>query len=218
MKKALIIIAFLAGIYSIISCGEKPSSPDDKKAAILQGWSDFDEGSYEDAISAFKDALEKDADNNDALCGLGWSYCRLDSFDTGIGYFEQSLEDYPDDHCSLTGISFAWAAVDSHALAVAPLTRVLVDTDSAVVISEAFAIVVDEMRGLLSTAYFLQNKVGMLSAQVDEISPDHGIVPDTAATWIAGGYVMNSYEDALLFEVLEYESGAALLKQQYAKE
>ena len=218
MKKALIITAFLAGMmYFIMSCGDKPSAPDGTKTALMRGWSDFDEEAYQDAIEAFKDALAQDTDNNTALCGLGWSYCRLDSFETGIGYFEQSLEDYPDDHCSLTGISFAWAAVDSHALAADPLSRVLAATDSAVIISETFSITVDEMRSLLSTAYFLQNKAGKLSVQVEEISPGHGIVPDDAASWKVGDDEMNSYEDALLFEVLEYASGAALPKQQYAK-
>jgi tetratricopeptide (TPR) repeat protein len=201
MKKVLLIIAIFTGIC-ILSCGTKPSGPDDKETALLQGWNEFDDGFYEDAISAFENALKMDENDNNALCGLGWSYCRLDSFDTGIGYFEQSLEDFPDDYCSLTGISFAWAAVDSHALAVPPLTRVLAATDSAVVISETYSVRVDEMQGLLSTAYFLQNKIGKLNAQVDEMSPGHGIEPDDDVTWRSGNFAMNSYEDALLFEVL----------------
>jgi tetratricopeptide (TPR) repeat protein len=200
MKKVLLIIAIFTGIF-IMSCGTKPEGPDDKETALLQGWNEFDDGFYEDAISAFEDALKEDENDNSALCGLGWSYCRLDSFDTGIGYFEQSLEDFPDDYCSLTGISFAWAAIDSHALAVAPLTRVLAATDT-VVISETYSVHADEMRGLLSMAYFLQNKIGQLSTQVAEMSSGHGIEPDDAATWRSGNFAMNSYEDALLFEVL----------------
>jgi tetratricopeptide (TPR) repeat protein len=87
--RVLISVACVACLLTAFGCGgEGGGGPSDTAASLTSaGWTLFEKGEYEAAITKFNQALGLDPAYADAYNGLGWSNAKLDSLGKSLVSF-----------------------------------------------------------------------------------------------------------------------------------
>jgi len=95
LKLLLYTIALSVFIFSITGCdreGENiPTNALTADIYLSQGWTAYESGDFESAITNFDASKRRDAIKQDAYNGLGWSYAQVGEFDNAISNFQLLL-------------------------------------------------------------------------------------------------------------------------------
>ena len=86
----LTALAMAGGLLWLIYASQTPSSPAD--SAYLDGNAYFREGSYEQAVTSYRMALEADPRHGAALRGLANSHAQLKRYDDGLAAIERAVQ------------------------------------------------------------------------------------------------------------------------------
>ena len=93
--KRILFFCLVSAVALGLGCGGGDGGgggPSETAASLTSdGWTRFEGGSYQNAISKFNEALALDADYAEAYSGLGWAYARLDSLDKALSAFNQCV-------------------------------------------------------------------------------------------------------------------------------
>ena len=105
------IILIIAIFY--INCDkDNGTDPVEENAKTLttEGWDSFTNSNYQNALSKFNEAIEKDNNYKDAHNGAGWANARLQNLTEAVNFFSQCLNidsDFVDAHA---GLAFTYNA------------------------------------------------------------------------------------------------------------
>lgn len=95
MKKKLAVYSLILFLVFLTGCGGGGggggSSSSNAKIYIDEGWSEYENKNYNNAINKFNTALSANPDDSqasEAYTGIGWSYLQLHNYDLAINNFD----------------------------------------------------------------------------------------------------------------------------------
>ena len=166
-----------------------------------EGWTQYTNGEYAQALDQFDLALEFNPDYADAYNGQGWSYTRLDSLNEAIGCFDLALEkgaDAPTD--ALVGKAALCLRMADFENAVVYANRAL-EADSLYVFQHDPNVHWKTVHLILAQAYYGGGEYAAARREVVLLDPTCVLDAIDPATWAVGGKAYASYEEALLMAI-----------------
>lgn len=205
--KRYTILLFLAYLLCT-ACGGREDSRNlmgswNELASVVteEGWTQYTNGEYAQALDQFNLAIEFNPNYADAYNGQGWSYTRLDSLDEAIGCFEQAIEKGPS---APTDALVGKAAIFLHRAdfdSAASCAEMALEADSLYVFQHDPNVDWRTVHLISAQAYYGLGEYVHARREVEIL--DSTCVPDAIdpATWVVGGTAYASYEEALLMAI-----------------
>jgi hypothetical protein len=186
LRKLLLVLGLGLGVCAAGCGGDGGTQPPPPTAAELtaEGWSRFEAGEMDTAAARFDEALALDDAFADALVGRGWTRLRtaryaqaLPAFDAVLGSGRET--DTPEKRDALGGRVLAWDGAGSPD-AVIPDGLALLEGDSDYVFRHDGAYSASDVRWLVARAALETGRYSQVVAQLDVLSPGHGLNPNAA--------------------------------------
>ncbi len=171
------------------------------------GWSDFQAGAYEDALSHFQAAIVRSGTYAPAYLGEGWCRAFMGALEPArISLQQANTLGLANQHAN-AGLALVLKEQDSWADAIARAETVLTNDETwalpwrTTIDWRDLRLVIAQCAFRLGDLYFADVQV-----QVDILDPGNGFDPADPATWIVGGTGYSSYAAALLMKLVELEA------------
>jgi tetratricopeptide (TPR) repeat protein len=168
---------------------------------VDEGWQEYENGNYSEAIAEFKGALNHVQVPNKEFGynGLGWTYAAnsVDSLDKSRESFDAAIQRRANLTEAFAGRGFVHLAQKRYNSAIDDFAQTL-ELDASFVFSHNSDINANDLRLGLAEAYFFKQNLTDAQAQVDLLDPGNGLDPGSSGTWVVDGVTFATYAEALL--------------------
>ncbi len=125
---AIILSVIIILLGSVCSESSSPKASDDE--ILNDGWENFENGDFEEALELFLELVDREASLAEAYCGMGWCLANQGFLDSALQNFTNALIENPDqdlinDIYAGQGFSYEASAMYQNCL----LVTGLVDSD-----------------------------------------------------------------------------------------
>jgi hypothetical protein len=164
--------------------GTQPPPPPTAAELTAEGWTFFEAGEMDSAAARFDRALGIDETYVDALVGRGWTLLRTGQVNASIQSFDAVLgtgrpTDTADRRDALGGRTLAWAGAGDPD-SVVPDGLALLEAAPDYVFRHDATYTASDVRWLVAKAALEAGLFEEVVAQLDVLSPGHGLNPDAA--------------------------------------
>lgn len=183
--------------------GSKPEVPTTAEEFTQRGWSRFETGNYDGALSDFEDALALDSSYGQAYLGQGWAQLNLAttsaSMELATAAFDSAVaHDEPLADC-LSGRAAAYLGVGGNPAYISSISDVILalQVSPDFTFSHRSSFNSTDLELIKAFAFAAQGHFPAALSAANEISSS-GIAQENPETWVVEGKEYSSFEGALL--------------------
>jgi tetratricopeptide (TPR) repeat protein len=168
MKKYVILIILLTFVSS---CKEDATSPGQTSDELTgSGWSEYESGNYQNALSSFNKAIEKDTSFTEAYNGAGWANAKLSNLDDAYASFNNCLR-YSSQHLDAkAGLAFVLNAQKHYSSAITRAIEVLTASPNWIFAHNS-TIDASDLHLIIAESYFALANYSSSLSEVKKLNP-----------------------------------------------
>jgi hypothetical protein len=180
MRRVRFAAALLAGAMPFVTGCPAAVDPDPCLTALEEGWAELRSRSLADAETRFEEARSACRDDGEALTGLGWVRLHEGAAEEALDFFDRASEAAPEEVDPVAGRVLAYALLERRTDTRSEGLLVLSRSPEYVLGGDP-SYAASDVRWVVARAALDLADYVTVAAQLDVLSPGHGLDPASAA-------------------------------------